>query len=149
MPGDDLTTGESRSPKGEEIMTLRRMAVLSALITLALVSTADAKLQVPRAEKASKTFSKGVCASIVNNPTLGTCTKSTAGPCNRISAYKVSCDTTQTDDLSDGSEIVCGTPLQWSTEKHSSLLHLHLGGASCREVKPPTTTPPPEAPPAG
>jgi hypothetical protein len=130
-------------------MTIRRLAVLSVLIALALVSEADAKLQVPRAEKASKTLAKAVCASVVNDPVLGNCTNWTAGPCRRVSDFRVSCDTTQTFDPSDGSQVVCGTVVQWTTKKYSSLLHPHPLKPSCREVKPPTTVPLPQAPPGG
>lgn len=136
-------------------MTLRRwvvqsgVAVLSALIALTLVSTADAKLQVPRAEKATKTLSKNICAHItsLNDPNIGTCVNAAAGPCVSMSANQVVCEMSQTMVYQDGKEIVCATPMEWSVRKSSHVLHGHpLVGTSCKMLKP-ATPPPPTSPP--
>lgn len=130
-------------------MKIRRLAVLSALIALALVSTADAKLQLPRAARATKTLSAAICAHItsLNDPNTGTCVNSTAGPCASITANQVVCEMSQTMVSQDGRKIVCATPFEWSVRKSSRVLHGHpLVGTSCKMLNPAPASPPTSSP---
>ena len=123
--------------------TLRRLAVPSLLVVVGVfAATASAHtLKIPRAANANKANSKSFCASIVNDPNLGTCVAEKAGPCRRLSEHCVRCGQEQKMELLDGSQLACGIEVDWYYQGRLSVLHARLveSATDCALIRGPTT----------
>jgi hypothetical protein len=123
------------------VKVIRLTATLASVVAMhAIVASAGAHtLKAERAASANKTFSRGFCNSIVDDPDLGTCTAWTSGPCSRVSAHRVRCAFTSKLEKEDGSRILCRQVLEWSVPGNSGALRLRsLDGLSeCRLLRPP------------
>lgn len=125
---------------------LRFMALASLIVAGAFAVTASAHtLKLPRASRANKADSKSFCASVVNDPNLGTCIASKGGPCRRLSAHRVRCVQEQTFEEANGTQFVCGAEFDWYYKGRLSILYRRLieSATTCTQIRGPTAPPPP------
>jgi hypothetical protein len=115
----------------------RLVAVSISLAGLVLASSATAhELEVPRANKANKSFAKSLCAA--SDDPKESCISSSPGPCNRISDHRVRCVVFITLEAEDKSQGRCLTLIEWYLRGKSPLLRVRfLGVQSCQQVRPP------------
>lgn len=112
------------------------LAVLVATLGLAATSAAHT-LELSRAAKATKTFSKLICEGI-NEEDPGVCVASQASSCHRLTDHLVRCGFLLTLNVEDGSQDRCLHLIEWSIRGHSSSLHPHyVGLRSCEVLRPP------------